>query len=104
MRTRMYGGVAGEAGRPVPLCRFLFTEDWLLLTPAGLTEERRMTRLEASQIAPCPYPIGCKQHRRRYGRLSTNERYPDAGPRVRPLCAEARRGHRPRLCADPPCR
>jgi hypothetical protein len=22
MRTRMYGGVAGEAGRPVPLCRF----------------------------------------------------------------------------------
>src|SRR5215472_289674 len=22
MRTRMYGGVAGESGRPLPLCRF----------------------------------------------------------------------------------
>ena len=25
MRTRMSGGVAGEAGRPVPLCRFMLT-------------------------------------------------------------------------------
>ena len=27
MRTRMYGGVAGESGRPLPLCRFTSQEN-----------------------------------------------------------------------------
>ena len=39
MRTRMYGGVAGEAGRPVPLCRL----NWkpAVLFGAGLSHPHR---------------------------------------------------------------
>src|ERR1039458_9847906 len=49
MRTRMSGGVAGEAGRPVPLCRFhpifhlRYQRNWLLQKRNRIREEKKMS-------------------------------------------------------------
>ena len=37
----MYGGVAGEAGRPVPLCRFALPEVWAQALVVGVTSPLR---------------------------------------------------------------
>src|SRR3989442_9994947 len=39
MRTRMYGGVAGEAGRPAPLCRLGIIPNFSGLNPPTITQK-----------------------------------------------------------------
>jgi hypothetical protein len=52
MRTRMYGGVAGEAGRPAPLCRFSCkspSQSYLQVSPRA--SDAGVIRKNMNQIA-----------------------------------------------------
>jgi len=47
MRTRMYGGVAGESGWPLPLCRFVEVPQCVRWTNTSMTENSRSNALTA---------------------------------------------------------
>src|SRR5215471_1371757 len=52
MRTRMYGGVAGESGRPLPLCRF-----WACFSLAGSGTAPQSHRFGRARIASGAFPF-----------------------------------------------
>src|SRR5262252_9951482 len=52
MRTRMYGGVAGESGRPFPLCRF-----WACFSLTGSGTAPQSHRFRRARIASGAFPF-----------------------------------------------